>query len=178
MRRKWWVPLIAVCLFGIESIFNNYFPGHLILQDGIFVPRFLFFLFIFISIFYDRNLGIYYAIGFGLVMDLVFTEILGIYLFWYPVIVYAISKLMKVLHNHLFIVSLIFLLAVSLLEGGVYLFNYILQITNITVQEFVNNRLFPTLLLNLCFYIIFSYPLKKYFMSIKKVKEEEEGMFQ
>ncbi|MCU9614011.1 rod shape-determining protein MreD [Caldibacillus lycopersici] len=178
MNKKWWIPIFAIIFFDIESIFANYFPVQLISEDWICVPRFLLSFFIFIAVYYDKKLALIYGLVFGLIMDIVFIDILGIYLFWYPAIIYGVSKLMKIIHTHLLILAFITLLAITVLEFGVYGFNFILQITDMPIEHFVNNRLFPTLLLNLVFYLLLAYPLKKYFTLIKKVKEEEEGMFQ
>lgn len=178
MKKKWWIPIIMILFFGIESIFSIFFPAHLFSVEWIFVPRLIFIFLLFLAVYYDEKLAIIYAITLGVIMDIVFIEIMGIYLFFYPVIVFGISRLMKVMQNHLIIMAFQTVFSIVVLEFGLYGIFYLLQITDYGVERFVNDRLFPTLMLNIVFFIFISYPLKKYLSNIKKVKEEEEGMFQ
>lgn len=178
MNRKWWIAVIAIILFGVESIFAFIFPASLFPDDWIFVPRFLFVFFLMVTVYYDEKAGLLCAFLFGFFMDLVFTQILGIYLFWYPAIAWLVARLMKVIHNHLLIMNFICLLAISALEFGVYFFNKVLQITSMDVATFAENRLVTVLALNFVFFVLFSYPLKKYLTEIYLEKQEEEGMFQ
>lgn len=178
MKRKWWIVVISIILFGIESIFANVSPASLFFEEWIFVPRFLFIFLLMLTVYYDEKTGLATAFIFGLLMDIVFTQILGIYLFWYPAICYVVAKLMKVIHNHLFIMNFISLFAITGLEFGIYFFFKILQFTKLDVTTFTEIRLVPILLLNFVFFVLFSYPLKKYFTQLYMEKQEEEGMFQ
>lgn len=178
MNKKWWIPVIVVFLFGIEGIIPNFIPSMINNQYWIIVPRFLYVLFILIIIFYDRKLGLIYAFCTGIIMDLVFTEILGIYLFLYPTILYLTAKLVRDWYSNLFIVFFVTLFSITALEFAIYGMYSVLNIAGISMNFFIYHRLLPTLALNSVFYIVVSFPLKSYFEKIKKVKEEEEGMFQ
>lgn len=178
MNRKWKIGILVTVLFGIESIFPNFFPEYLFADTYIFVPRFLFLFLILLAIFYDWKKAVFLAIGLGLLMDIVFIEILGIYTFWYPAIIYLVSKVMKVLHSHLAIVAMVALLAITVLEYGIYGMFYIIRIHDFPLVYFLEHRLIPTLILNFIVYLIMSYPMKKKLTHWKKAKEEEEGMFQ
>ena len=178
MKRKWKIGLLFIVLFGIESIFSNYFPEYLFSVNYIFVPRFLFMLLIMVAIYYDWKKAVYIAALLGAVTDIVFIEVFGIYLFWYPVIIYGISKLMKIIHSHLFIVAVVTALAITVLEFGIYGIFFVLGIHDFSVNYFAENRLVPTLILNEVMFVLFSYPLKKRLTLWNMEKEEEEGMFQ
>jgi len=178
MKRKWKIALFIIFLFGIESIFPNFFPEYLFPQSFIFVPRFLLMFLILLAAFYDWKKAVIIAALIGAVTDIVFIEILGIYVVWYPLVIYIVSRLFKLIHNHLVVVAILTLLAISLLEYGIYGLFFILRIHHFTVSYFVEHRLLPTLLLNLLVYMLIAHPLKKRFTLWKKEKEEEEGMFQ
>lgn len=178
MKKKWWIPALLVVLFGIESVFSLFFPAHYFSADFVFVPRLILIYLIFLAIFYNFKTAILFSFIMGLMMDIVYLEIMGIYFFFYPSIVFLVSKLMKLIHSHLFIMAFVVMLAITVLEFGLYGFYYLIQIADFSIERFANDRLFPTLLLNLSFYIIASYPLKKNLLKVKKFKEEEEGMFQ
>ncbi|WP_062355473.1 rod shape-determining protein MreD [Bacillus kwashiorkori] len=177
MRKKWGIPILSVVFFGLESIYNIYFPG-LLPEDWLIIPRLLFFLFIFLAVYYDRNLALIYAFVFGLVMDIVFTEVYGIYLLWYPLVVYLVEKLMKILHNNLFIMAFVMIIAMVVLEFGLYGEYLLIGLNHISIDTFINFRLYPSLIANIIFYLFLSYLLKKWLLSLKKIKQEEEGMFQ
>ncbi|WP_033828297.1 rod shape-determining protein MreD [Bacillus andreraoultii] len=177
MKKQWWIPIFVVTFFCLESLFANFFPSKLFSNYWIIVPRFLFLYLIFMTVYYDSKKGIIYGAIIGLVMDIVFTGILGIYLLWYPVVIYLVSKLMKFWHSNLFIMAIVSLLAIILTEFGIYGIFSLLQIATIPVKYFTNHRLIPTLILNFIFYLFFSYSMKNYFLQLRKLKEEE-GMFQ
>ncbi len=76
--------------------------------------------------------------------------------------------MMKVLHNNLFVFALIVLVNLSVLEFLVYQINVIIQRTDMTIIQFADLRLWPTLALNAIFYIIFAYPFKVFLQRKQK----------
>jgi rod shape-determining protein MreD len=55
------------------------------------------------------------------------------------------------------------MVGIILLELGVYELNYLLKVTEMAFQTFLQERLYPTLILNLAFTILVSFPLKRQF---------------
>lgn len=173
--KKLYIPICLALLFVFESLFSNLFSEGFFNSDYLFVPRFLIIFFVFFVVYGNRRSVIVYGAIVGLIFDITYTEILGIYLFVFPVIIYLVSKAMKVLQNNIFMVSLISLVTVVLLEFIMYGVNYILGFANETLQEFMMIRLLPTLLLNLVFIIIFAYPFKQLF--VKYATDESQDSF-
>ncbi|MBX4373459.1 rod shape-determining protein MreD, partial [Mycobacterium tuberculosis] len=66
-------------------------------EDQVIIPRFVMLSIVFITAYYSQKMGIIYGLVFGLLHDIVYTEILGIYLFAYPLFAYLISKALKAL---------------------------------------------------------------------------------
>ena len=97
----------------------------------------------------------------GLTYDVVYTEILGIYMFLLPFLAYLISKSMKILQNNILIACLTALISTAVLEVVIFQMNIILSFADMGFSEFAERRLIPTLLLNLAFIIISCYPLKR-----------------
>jgi rod shape-determining protein MreD len=118
---------------------------------------------LFLTIFGNEKRGIIYGLIFGLLFDVIYTEVIGIYLFLFPLVVYIISKMMKVLQANIFIALIVSLFGVALLELGVYEMNKLIHITNLDMITFLKIRFLPTLLLNATYIIIAAYPLKRYF---------------
>lgn len=163
MVKKLLLPCLLTIVFFSESIFVELFSGKTFDVDKIFVPHFLMITIIFLAIFVGEKYGIFYGLLFGLLFDVVYTEILGVYLFLFPMIAYLIAKIMKFLHHHLVISSFMTILSVVIVEIIVYEINLLIRITDFTFTHFVSIRLFPTIILNVAFLIIFAFPLKKYF---------------
>lgn len=161
--RRFLLPVLFTALFIFESIFLELMPVKYLNNEQIMVPHFLMSGLLFLTVYGNRNHGIIYGFIFGLLFDVVYTEIIGIYLFLFPVISYTIAKLMKVLQTNIIIVSLVSLFGVVLLELGAYEMNYLIHSTNMDFISFAGSRLLPTAILNLIFIIIFSFPLKRQF---------------
>ncbi|MCU9592874.1 rod shape-determining protein MreD [Caldibacillus thermolactis] len=178
MRKKYWVPIIMLILFSLESIIMNYVPSYFFNNHWLVIPRFLFIFLLFITIFYDKKLGVTYAFVFGLLMDIVFTEIYGIYLFVYPAVVYIMYWLVKNWITNLFTMFFYSAFGLIALEIVLFLLYYMINLSDISFKYFAFHRLLPTMLMNMIFYVAICFPLKKYLSALKKLKEEEEGMFQ
>ena len=158
--RKFLLPLLFLLLFIVESLFVEFLPAKIFGFERIFVPHFLFIAILFLTIFVGRKHGIIYAAIFGLLFDIVYVEIIGIYFFLYPFISYLIYKLLQILQSNIITAFLATLLGISLLEIGVYEMNYLIHVTDLDFISFINLRFYPTLSLNAAVTLIAAYPLK------------------
>ena len=171
--KKLYIPLLAVLIFISESIFVTTFSGEVFSSDKMFIPRFLMILLVFMSVYCNSRVALYYSVVIGLVFDVVYTEILGVYLFVFPLITYTISKIMKVLQNNIFVVSFMSLIAVAFLETIIYGMNSLLGFAVLTFQQFLIDRLVPTLILNTVVVVIAAYPLRKFMLKHSEVDNNE-----
>ena len=110
---------------------------------------------------------------FGLLHDIIYIEVMGIYLFAYGFLAYLISKAMKVLHGHVLIVLFLILLAISVLEYYVYGINYLIDATKMSLYDFTTLRLLPTLAMNLVVAGLCIYPLKTFLTKLKLAESED-----
>jgi rod shape-determining protein MreD len=161
--KKFLLPLLFVFLFILESLFVQFLPEKLFGFERIFVPHFLFTGLLFLTIFVGKKQGIIYAAIFGLLFDIVYVEIIGIYFFLYPVISYLANRLMQFLQVNIIIAFLVSLVGIALLEIGAYEMNSLIHVTDLDFISFINLRLYPTLLLNAVFIILASYPFMRLF---------------
>ncbi|WP_108669446.1 rod shape-determining protein MreD [Peribacillus acanthi] len=159
--RKLILPLIAGFIFISESLFVNIFLGDLLISKNIFVPHFIMIFLMFLAVYGTRRTALVYALILGIMFDVVYTEVLGIYLFAFPVITFLFSSFMKVLQNNILIVSIMTLLSIAILEVTIFQMNLIIGVASMSYHEFATVRLLPTLALNAAAVVIFSYPLKK-----------------
>lgn len=161
--KKLLLPIFVLFFFILESLFVELFSPQLFNSDRIIVPHFLLVVLLFLTVYGGKKQGILYAAIFGLLFDIVYTEVIGIYFFLYPLIAYFVSKTMQLIHNHLVVVSLTSMVGIILLELGVYELNFLIKVTEMDFQTFLQVRLYPTLILNLAFTILVSFPLKRQF---------------
>lgn len=168
MMKRFILPLITVLCFYGESLFVEFLPSFSFLDNRIMVPRFLLVVLVMMGIYYFRNVTLIYAAIFGLVFDIYYTGVIGVYLFLFPIAVYAASKMMKVLQINVLALGLAVLVIVALTEALVYGLNILLFDVKMTAGQFLYNRLIPTLILNLIFYLIIFFPLSRWLQNRKK----------
>jgi len=170
--KKILLPLLMAILFYSDSIFMFWFPENAFNGQYILAPRFFIVGLLLMSIFFDRNTAIKYGFLFGFLFDIFYTGILGAYMFFLPLLVYITSKLVKALQNNLFIVAMIIMFDLFLLEFIMFQLNMLVQRTEMVIPEFLSIRLWPTLILNLLFYIIFAIPLKNAFEKLHRMYKD------
>lgn len=154
--------------FIVESLFVELFPIRFLSGGHILVPRFLLAGILLLTIYGNKKYGIWYGLLFGLMFDIVYTEIIGIYLFMFPLTAYFISKLMKILQTNIIIATFVVLFGIAVLEIVVYEMNYLIHITGMEFPHFMSMRLVPTLIVNFIFILIVVYPLKKQFEKLNE----------
>ncbi|WP_414840020.1 rod shape-determining protein MreD [Carnobacterium sp. TMP28] len=166
MSKKWKVTIFAPLLifFGllIDGLISEIFSKQLYAEDGnVMVPRLIILILILTSFYLPRNKMIVYGIIFGFLYDSYYVGILGIYIAIFPLIIYVTTKLKQVLNPNPITIGMIVFINLSILETMLYWIYKVLGFTEIDMNAFMAGRLGPTLLLNLVFFIIAFYPLKK-----------------
>ncbi|WP_017755955.1 rod shape-determining protein MreD [Calidifontibacillus oryziterrae] len=175
MWRKFLLPFLLFLAFISESIFVEFVPIEAFNIERIFVPRFVMIMLMLLSFFYERNLTVLYGVIFGLMFDIVYTDIIGVYMFSFAIVVYVISYSMKVLHRNILVILLVSLVGLCFFESLVYGLYKLINIANLEWTAFVNNRLFPTLVLNGFFLIIIYYPMRKLLIKLEQLASKESS---
>jgi len=154
------VPLIAIILFYLEPVFGLFSPLELNGEYRYLIPRFLIMYLIFISIYYSRNRAMVYGLVFGVLYDVFFIDIIGLYSFLYPLICLIASFIVKYIHQHLLVTTTLSLVLVALLEFALYHFFSLIGLTDISLSVFVFERLLPTMIANSIFLIMLGWAFK------------------
>ncbi|WP_170007812.1 rod shape-determining protein MreD [Bacillus fonticola] len=157
MMQKLVLPAIALLHFYLESYFALYLSAEQIGYEWTLVPRFLLLFLLFMSAYYKLETAFVYAFIFGALYDIVYTEIIGVYLVLFPMSIWIASKLMRWLQHHIVLLVLIALVAVSCLEWVLYGFQLLVNNTEIGVQTFVLERFVPSILLQLVWLVVFAF---------------------
>lgn len=162
------LPLFILFVFISESTFTDLIELPFTSEDQVIIPRFVMLSIVFITAYYSQKMGIIYGLVFGLLHDIVYTEILGIYLFAYPLFAYLISKALKALQGNMLVVLFLSLLAVTLLEFYSYGIQMLIGYSNLPFYDFTNLRLLPTILANSVGAIVLIYPMSRFISKVKR----------
>ena len=157
---RFFVIIISVLLFYMEPIFGLFSPIQL---DGEFyylVPRFLIMYLLFVAIYYDRKRAMLYGLFFGLLYDVFFIDIIGLYSFIYPLMCLMASFIVKYIHQHLIVATILTLLLVAVVELLLFLFYTFIGIKSMTYTDFIEVRLIPTMIANSVFILMFGWGFK------------------
>lgn len=156
------IPLIAILLFFMEPVFSLFSPIAYGEDFYILVPRFVIVHLIFVAIYVNKKQAIIYGIIFGLLYDMFYIDIIGLYAFLYPLICFFAANIIRLLYKNIVIVMIITLLLIGLLELFSYGFASLIMITSIGFNEFLTSRLVPTILANSLFIFMYSWFFKSF----------------
>jgi len=131
--------------------------------DGVYyyiVPRFLLMFLIFVTVYYDTKHAIYYGFFFGLLYDVFFIDIIGLYSFLYPIICLITGYVVKSVHRNLLVATGLTLVLTALFEFILYLFFSVISVISMPVDVFLTTRLLPTMIANSLFLIMLGWVFK------------------
>lgn len=168
VKKNIWLPAIMVGTFILEGVVSLQFGQELFGEDRLFIPHFLLIMLIIMTAFYKRNTTLIYAFVLGLLFDIYYTGVMGIYFAIFPFIVYITDKFLKVLQNNIVLVGLIAVFNVILSEALVYAFYYLIGTTTMSLAEFIDYRLWTTLILNFAFFLVVFFPFRYFLFKLKK----------
>lgn len=99
----------------------------------------------------------------GIIFDLYYTGILGIFTFLLPLMVYLNREAFGFFRPTFINVCLIYLIDVTMLTTMFYWANQLIGFTTVSATEFIAKTLGPTLAYNMFFFVILYLPLRRYF---------------
>ncbi|MYL29063.1 MULTISPECIES: rod shape-determining protein MreD [Halobacillus] len=157
------IPLVCLFLLVMQGMAMSLLPAKLVYSDLLITPHWiLIFLFI-IAIFYDKDHtyhAVWYGLMFGLLIDVVYTGVLGVYMITYTLIIYVVHGLKKLVHANFPAAFLLAVIGLILADALLYIVYSFVQITSISWVDYGLLRLLPTLAANMIFFTLL-YPLVK-----------------
>lgn len=138
------------------------------------VPHFVFIAILLMGLLKSRNQAIIYSVIFGLLVDIIYTDLLGVYLFTMTLSVYLISYLSKIFHMNLLVIFFVMILGVSLLEFQVYGIYLLIGKTVLPIKQFMEWRLPAVYILNGAFTILIFYPFRKFLATMESESLDED----
>lgn len=168
------LPFIIFILFSLEGTVIQLITPDRFGSNLIVVPRFAFLVVIVVTIFLGRIKGTIYALILGLFQDVIYTHILGVYLFSMGLITYLLGFEYKIFKKNLSLLIITAVFATLLLDYLVYGIHTVVGITQLAHERFVYERLLPSFIVNSLFMIVFAYPLRKLIVFIQNKDDIEE----
>ncbi len=156
-----YLPFIVFTLLILEGVALELLPHFLVSGKMLIVPHWVLVSLIYIAIFYDlkeTRYSVIYAVVFGLLIDSVYTGVLGVYMFSYGLSVYIIKRMTRFLQENVFTAALLGMIGIIIAEVLINVTYLIIGIVDFTWDMYVVYRFVPTLGANLLF-IILLYPI-------------------
>ncbi|MEO4052122.1 rod shape-determining protein MreD [Solibacillus sp. CAU 1738] len=154
------IPAVAIVLFLLEPEFAMFSPIIWAGKTVFLVPRFLILYLIFISIYYNRNRAVLYGLLFGLLYDVFYIDIIGLYSVLYPLLCFIAGWSVKYIHQHLVITTILAVVLVAFMEVVLYQFFFLIDFTSMPFDTFLYSRLVPTIIANLLFLLMLGWAFK------------------
>jgi rod shape-determining protein MreD len=155
------LPLILLFLVVLEGVALDILPSSLIDGSLMITPHWVLMFLVLMASFYDRRNSyhsIIYALIFGLLIDIVYTGILGVYMFSYGIAIYIIRELRNMLHSNIYSVLLFGIISITIADFIINLIFYVVGIMDATWIDYMMERLLPSILANSLFLLLL-YPL-------------------
>ncbi|MBD1381201.1 rod shape-determining protein MreD [Metabacillus arenae] len=171
--KKFIFSFIFLFFFIMESTFVHLVKFTFVPEELILVPRIVFLIIAFITAYVGQTYGLIYAMVFGLLYDIVYTEVIGIYLFAFTLFSYLLAKTLKVLHGNVLVIIFLSIISIALLEFLIYGIQLLISSYLMTLHEFTNLRLLPTLALNSVLAILLIYPFKKFLTELRNEQNDD-----
>ncbi|MFC0469418.1 rod shape-determining protein MreD [Halalkalibacter kiskunsagensis] len=165
---RFYIPAVVFFLLVIEGTLFQLITPYQHDIDVTLVPRFIVVMLVFIGIHSGRYSSIIYGLILGLVYDIVYTQLLGVYMFGFGFIGYAFAYTYKRVQDSFLLHLLLVTLAVSIFEYYQFGLYRLIGVTDLSAVLFFYERFLPGLVLNIAFAILVYFPVKKLFQYVGK----------
>ena len=158
LHHTYFIPVVLYVLLILDGFLINAFPGQFVSEEYILVPHLSLFGFVLFSYYFPKQPMQLYAVLFGLLFDSYYSGILGVYAVAFAVIVYFVKKMQRFLAENVFVLALLFIVAIVMVDSFVFGFYSLMDITQLDFSAFASERLGPTIVLNIVLFIVIYYP--------------------
>lgn len=159
-----YLPLLLLFLLVLQGVVFNFIPNNLIQAGWMFIVHWVFIFLVLFTLFYDLEdtyYSVFFAILFGLMIDVVYTSVIGVYMFSYAIVIYFVHGLRKILHANFYVAFLLSIVSVGLVDFIIYLIYTFIGISDMGMDTYFVYRLLPTIAINLFSFIILHVMFKK-----------------
>ena len=116
LHHTYFIPVVLYVLLILDGFLINAFPGQFVSEEYILVPHLALFGFVLFSYYFPKQPMQLYAVLFGLLFDSYYSGILGVYAVAFAVIVYFVKKMQRFLAENVFVLALLFIVAIVMVD--------------------------------------------------------------
>lgn len=164
--------LTIFILFIIEGTVLQVFSPDYWGMTVIMIPRFVVVMLIFGALFLGRFQGLFMGILFGLLYDVVYGSVLGVFGFSMALVGYFCGLTFRIFQQNIFLILCTVLIALILHEFLVYGVLLLIDFVQMDLSYFLFQRVIPTLVLNMIFAILVSYPARAILQQLQLEEEK------
>lgn len=161
--KRLYLPLILFIFVILEGVAIELLPSSFVMNDLLIIPHWVFIFLLYMAIFYDNDrtyFSVLYGAIFGMLIDVVYTGVLGVYMFTYAFVIYIMHGIRKFLHGNIYVAILLGIFGILLTDFTIYLIFSVVGLTNMILEDYLLYRLLPTIVANLLFMLLL-YPVTK-----------------
>ncbi|MGQ4559220.1 rod shape-determining protein MreD [Levilactobacillus hammesii] len=103
----------------------------------------------------------------GVVFDLYYTGIFGVYVFVFPLVVYLTRQIVKYISPNFLSGLLIYFIDITIVEAMSFIASRAVHMTSMSGSSFLVNTLGPTLALNLAMFVVLYFPIRAVYNWLK-----------
>ncbi|WP_422123060.1 rod shape-determining protein MreD [Planococcus sp. X10-3] len=173
---RYLLPLIALVLFFLEPVFGLFSPLQFDGDYYYIVPRFLLMFLIFVTVYYNPKQAMIYGLIFGLLYDVFFIDIIGLYAVLYPLMCLIAGYIVKSVHRNLLVATLATLVLTAFFEFVLYLFFSFISLISMPVDIFLTSRLLPTMIANSLFLVMLGWAFKSVIVARLLERENNKAL--
>jgi len=174
--KKVLIIIILLSLLILEGIAMILLPTNIFISDMYIIPHWVFLFILLVNVFFDNEelyFSITLAIVFGLLIDVVYTDLLGVYMFVYPMAIYIVNLIKQFFQANFYIMVVYYLVSFTIIEMMIYIIYSFVDLINITYILFIWDRLIPTIIANFIFLLVL-YPIFSKRLVKWKLKESKD----
>ena len=161
-KRIYWLPIMMIMAFLVDGVIMNHFSVILIDSGYTLIPRIVVITIVLLAFFIDHSAMFWFVVIVGLMYDSYYSGILGVYMAIFAILIRLIGHIRGKISLNPFTLGLAVIFLLTVTETGVYFIYTMIGIQQLTMQQFLVQRLGSSLILNIVLYYLLYIPLKSF----------------
>lgn len=155
------IPLFLFLALLLDGVLMNVFSSHFINPHYMLTPRLLLLVLVMFTVFFPKQPLFLYALLFGIIYDSFYSGILGLYAAGLAIIIYLLKKAQNHLNPSPLVMLPVYTGTIICLETFIYAMYSFIGLHTISFGTFLVQRMGPTILLNIVFFVVCYFPFYK-----------------
>jgi rod shape-determining protein MreD len=155
------LSVVMFLLFLIEGTIAQVFASEVWGLPWLIVPRFVLVGIVFIGLYAGRRRALLFGLFFGLLYDVVYAEVIGVYAFATATLGYLAGLASRYFHQSWLLVLVNVLLVTFINEWLVYEIYHLFNMANMNGSQLLFDEAIPTVVFNVLFALVIFRPMSK-----------------